>query len=87
MPVTQTLGSGSTRVGVPRRTGLFIVVAALHVLIVYGLMVATGVVHQPAFVAPLEAVFIPEDDAAGAATGSEDQARDRAAGRHRRAAS
>ena len=43
-----------------RRTGLFIVVAALHVLIVYGLMVATGVVHQPAFVAPLEAVFIPE---------------------------
>lgn len=44
----------------PRRTGLFIVVAALHVLIVYGLMVATGVVRQPAFVTPLEAVFIPE---------------------------
>ena len=34
--------------------------AALHVLIVYGLMVATGVVRQPAFVAPIEAVFIPE---------------------------
>jgi protein TonB len=29
-------------------------------LIVYGLMVATGVVHQPAFVQPIEAVFIPE---------------------------
>ena len=49
-------GSGWTT----RRTGLLIVVAALHVLIVYGLMVATGVVRQPAFVAPLEAVFIPE---------------------------
>jgi protein TonB len=44
----------------PRRTGLLIVVAALHVLIVYGLMLATGVVKQPAFVAPIEAVFIPE---------------------------
>lgn len=43
-----------------RRTGMFIAVAALHVLIVYGLMVATGVVRQPAFVQPLEAVFIPE---------------------------
>ena len=49
-------GTGSTS----RRTGLLIVVAALHVLIVYGLMVATGVVRQPAFVAPIEAVFIPE---------------------------
>ena len=39
---------------------MLIAVAALHVLIVWGLMVATGVVHQPAFVAPLEAVFIPE---------------------------
>jgi protein TonB len=39
---------------------LFILVAALHVLIIYGLMVATGVVQQPAFVAPIEAVFIPE---------------------------
>ena len=48
--------TGST----PRRTGLLIVVAALHVAIVYGLMLATGVVHQPAFVQPLEAVFIPE---------------------------
>jgi periplasmic protein TonB len=54
----QTLGGGTK--STPRRTGLFIVVAALHVLIVYGLMLATGVVHQPAFVAPLEAVFIPE---------------------------
>jgi periplasmic protein TonB len=44
----------------PRRAGLFVVVAALHVLIIYGLMVATGVVSQPAFVAPIEAVFIPE---------------------------
>ena len=35
--------------------------AVFHVLIVYGLMLATGVVRQPAFVAPLEAVFIPED--------------------------
>jgi periplasmic protein TonB len=51
-----TARTGST----PRRTGLFIAVAALHVLIVYGLMVATGVVRQPAFVQPLEAVFIPE---------------------------
>ena len=48
--------SGST----PRRTGLLILVAGLHVAIIYGLMLATGVVHQPAFVAPLEAVFIPE---------------------------
>jgi protein TonB len=39
---------------------LLIVVAALHVAIIYGLMVATGVVKQPAFVAPIEAVFIPE---------------------------
>jgi protein TonB len=54
----QTLGGGTK--STPRRTGLFIVVAALHVLIVYGLMLATGVVHQPAFVAPLQAVFIPE---------------------------
>jgi len=44
----------------PRRTGLLIVVAGLHVAIIYGLMLATGVVRQPAFVAPLEAVFIPE---------------------------
>jgi protein TonB len=48
--------SGTT----PRRAGLLIVVAALHVAIIYGLMVATGVVKQPAFVAPIEAVFIPE---------------------------
>ncbi|HKR37136.1 MAG TPA: energy transducer TonB [Steroidobacteraceae bacterium] len=34
--------------------------AALHVAIIYGLMLATGVVKQPAFVAPIEAVFIPE---------------------------
>ncbi|HEV8331186.1 MAG TPA: energy transducer TonB [Steroidobacteraceae bacterium] len=66
MPATQTLGSGTsalrggTKKSTPRRTALFIVVAAFHVLIVYGLMVATGVVHQPAFVAPIEAVFIPE---------------------------
>lgn len=53
---TRSLGKKSTS----RRTGLLIVVAALHVLIVYGLMVATGVVRQPAFVTPLEAVFIPE---------------------------
>src|SRR4029079_11447036 len=45
----------------PRRTGLLIVVAGLHVAIIYGLMLATGVVKQPAFVAPLEAVFVPED--------------------------
>jgi protein TonB len=44
----------------PRRTGLLIFVAALHVAIIYGLMLATGVVKQPAFVAPLEAVFVPE---------------------------
>ena len=43
-----------------RRAGLLILVAGLHVLIIYGLMVATGVVRQPAFVAPIEAVFIPE---------------------------
>jgi protein TonB len=66
MPATQTIGSGTsalrsgTKKSGSRRTGLFIAVAALHVLIVYGLMVATGVVHQPAFVAPIEAVFIPE---------------------------
>jgi len=39
---------------------MLILVAGLHVLIIYGLMVATGVVHQPAFVAPLQAVFLPE---------------------------
>lgn len=44
----------------PRRTGLLIVVAGLHVAIIYGLMLATGVVRQPAFVQPLEAVFVPE---------------------------
>ena len=53
---TLTSRTGST----PRRTGLLILVAGLHVLIIYGLMVATGVVRQPAFVTPLEAVFIPE---------------------------
>jgi protein TonB len=51
-----TAHSGTT----PSRAGLLILVAALHVLIIYGLMVATGVVRQPAFVAPIEAVFIPE---------------------------
>ena len=44
----------------PRRTGLLILVAGLHVAIIYGLMLATGVVRQPAFVQPLEAVFVPE---------------------------
>ena len=45
MPVIANPERGSTsRRSTPRRTGLFIVVAALHVLIVYGLMVATGVV-------------------------------------------
>ncbi len=44
----------------PRRTGLLILVAGLHVLIIYGLMMATGVVRTPAFVQPIEAVFIPE---------------------------
>ena len=61
---TQTLGGGTSALrskkSTPRRTALLIVVAAFHVLIVYGLMVATGVVRQPAFVAPIEAVFIPE---------------------------
>lgn len=46
-----------------RRTGSLILVAGLHVLIVYGLMLATGVVKTPTFVAPLEAVFIPEQTA------------------------
>lgn len=54
MPMHTSTGS------TPRRTGLLILVAGLHVLIVYGLMVATGVVRQPAFVTPIEAVFIPE---------------------------
>ncbi len=54
-----TLGGGATN-STPRRAGLFVLVAALHVLIIYGLMVATGVVKQPAFVTPIEAVFIPE---------------------------
>jgi protein TonB len=58
---TLTSRPGAPTGSTPRRTGLLIVVAALHVLIVYGLMVATGVVRQPAFVAPIEAVFIPED--------------------------
>jgi protein TonB len=53
-----TLGNGTR--SAPRRTGMLILVAGLHVLIIYGLMIATGVVHQPAFVAPLEAVFVPE---------------------------
>jgi protein TonB len=39
---------------------MLVLVAALHVAIVYGLMVATGIVRQPAFVQPIEAVFIPE---------------------------
>jgi protein TonB len=53
-----TLGSATK--STPRRTGMLILVAGLHVLIIYGLMIATGVVHQPAFVAPLQAVFVPE---------------------------
>jgi protein TonB len=51
---------GSATKSKTRRTGLLIVVAVLHVLIIYGLMLATGVVKQPAFVTPIEAVFIPE---------------------------
>lgn len=57
---TGNAGARSMGRSTPRRTGMLIVVAALHVLIVYGLMVATGVVHTPAFVQPIEAVFIPE---------------------------
>src|SRR5688500_11073157 len=51
-----TAHSGTT----PRRAGLLLVAAALHVLIMYGLMVASCVVSQPAIVAPIDAVFIPE---------------------------
>jgi protein TonB len=54
-----TLGGGDTN-STPRRAGMFVLVAALHALIIYGLMVATGIVKQPAFVTPIEAVFIPE---------------------------
>jgi protein TonB len=57
---TLTSRPGGPTTSTPRRTGLLILVAGLHVLIIYGLMVATGVVRQPAFVTPLEAVFIPE---------------------------
>ena len=57
---TLTSRPGAPTGSAPRRTGLLIAVAALHVAIIYGLMVATGVVRQPAFVAPIEAVFIPE---------------------------
>jgi periplasmic protein TonB len=57
---TLTGRPGASRGTTPRRAGLLILVAGLHVLIIYGLMVATGVVSQPAFVAPIEAVFIPE---------------------------
>jgi periplasmic protein TonB len=53
-----TLGNGTRSAS--RRTGMLVLVAGLHVLIIYGLMIATGVVHQPAFVAPLQAVFVPE---------------------------
>ena len=56
--LTSRPGAGTS--SAPRRTGLLIVVAALHVAIIYGLMLATGVVKQPPFVAPLEAVFVPE---------------------------
>jgi protein TonB len=61
----QTLGGGTSALrnskkSTSRRTAMLIAVAALHVLIVYGLMVATGMVHQPAFVQPIQAVFIPE---------------------------
>jgi periplasmic protein TonB len=45
---------------VSRRTGSLILVAGIHVLIIYGLMVSTGIVKSPKFAAPIEAVFIPE---------------------------
>jgi len=60
--LTSRPGASSTG-SAPRRTGLLIFVAALHVAIIYGLMLATGVVKTPPFVQPLEAVFVPEDTA------------------------
>lgn len=42
------------------RSGPLIAVIAIHVGIVYLLMVSMGVVEAPKFVQPIEAVFIPE---------------------------
>jgi len=42
------------------RGGPMIAVVGLHVLIIYGLMTTMGIVKIPSFVAPMEAIFIPE---------------------------
>lgn len=48
------------RTGFLHRGGPAIAVAAVHVLVVYGLIVSLGIVEMPKLSAPLEAVFIPE---------------------------
>ncbi|MGH8177989.1 MAG: TonB family protein [Steroidobacter sp.] len=42
------------------RSGPAIAVVGLHLLILYGLTVATGIVQMPTFRAPAEVVFVPE---------------------------
>ena len=46
--------------GILSRSGPAIAVIALHVLIVYGLVVSMGIVEMPKFATPVTAVFIPE---------------------------
>jgi protein TonB len=42
------------------RSGPAIAVVGLHGLILYGLILSMGIVEMPKFVAPVEAIFIPE---------------------------
>jgi periplasmic protein TonB len=48
------------RSGFLHRGGPAIAVAAVHALVLYGMIVSLGIVEMPKFAAPIEAVFIPE---------------------------
>lgn len=47
--------------GIVSRGGPALAVIGIHILIIYGLAATMGVVKVPQFVAPIEAVFIPEE--------------------------
>lgn len=46
--------------GALSRSGPAIAVIGIHILVIYGLATSMGIVKVPQFVAPIEAVFIPE---------------------------
>lgn len=54
------MSAEQARTGIWSRSGPAILVAGIHVLILYGLTVSLGIVKMPTFTAPIEAVFIPE---------------------------